>query len=83
MTIRPIILSGGSSYPAAPGRRKECVRTAIQVALYARVSSEQQAAANTIERQLSEIRARSAADGFDLRRVLEFVDETRATVARR
>jgi site-specific DNA recombinase len=49
--------------------------TEIQVALYARVSSEQQAAANTIESQLSEIRARIAADGFDLRTVLEFVDE--------
>jgi site-specific DNA recombinase len=49
--------------------------TDVQVALYARVSSEQQAEANTIESQLSEIRARIAADGFDLGTVLEFVDE--------
>jgi len=49
--------------------------TAVQVALYARVSSEQQAEANTIDSQLSEIRARIAADGFDLKRVLEFLDE--------
>ena len=46
-----------------------------QVALYARVSSEQQAEAKTIESQLAEIRARIAADGFDLTPVLEFVDD--------
>jgi site-specific DNA recombinase len=49
--------------------------TDIQVALYARVSSEQQAEAKTIESQLAEIRARIAADGFDLNTILEFVDE--------
>jgi site-specific DNA recombinase len=46
-----------------------------QVALYARVSSEQQAEAKTIESQLAEIRVRIAADGFDLTSVLEFVDD--------
>ena len=46
-----------------------------QVALYARVSSEQQAEAKTIESQLAEIRARITADGFEQNRVLEFVDE--------
>jgi len=46
-----------------------------QVALYARVSSEQQAEAKTIESQLAEIRARIATDGFDLSSILEFVDE--------
>jgi site-specific DNA recombinase len=46
-----------------------------QIALYARVSSEQQAEAKTIESQLAEVRARIAADGFDLKAVLEFVDE--------
>ncbi len=46
-----------------------------QVALYARVSSEQQAEAKTIESQLAEIRVRIAADGFDLTNVLEFVDD--------
>ncbi len=46
-----------------------------QVALYARVSSEQQAEAKTIESQLAEIRVRIAADGFDLTNTLEFVDE--------
>jgi len=49
--------------------------TDVQVALYARVSTEQQVEASTIESQLSELRARIAADGFDLRTVLEFVDE--------
>ena len=46
-----------------------------QVALYARVSSEQQAEAKTIESQLADIRARITADGFEQSDVLEFVDE--------
>jgi site-specific DNA recombinase len=46
----------------------------VQVALYARVSSEQQAEAKTIESQIAEIRTRITADGFDLANVLEFVD---------
>ena len=46
-----------------------------QVALYARVSSEQQAEAKTIESQLAEIRARVTVDGFDLTNVLEFIDD--------
>jgi DNA invertase Pin-like site-specific DNA recombinase len=45
-----------------------------QVALYARVSSEHQAEANTIDSQVAEIRARIAADSIDLRSVLEFID---------
>ena len=47
----------------------------VQVALYARVSSEQQAEAKTIESQLAEIRSRIIADGLQLTNVLEFVDE--------
>jgi site-specific DNA recombinase len=47
----------------------------VQVALYARVSSEQQAEAKTIDSQLAEIRVRIAADGFELPNVLEFVDD--------
>jgi site-specific DNA recombinase len=50
------------------------VKTDLQVAVYARVSSEHQAEANSIDSQLAELRARSAADGVDLRAVLEFVD---------
>jgi len=46
-----------------------------QVALYARVSSEQKAEAKTIESQLADIRARISADGFEQSGVLEFVDE--------
>src|SRR5579885_3264767 len=48
--------------------------TERQVALYARVSSEQPAEAKTIESQLDEIRAQIATDGIDLTSVLEFVD---------
>jgi site-specific DNA recombinase len=46
-----------------------------QVALYARVSSEQQAEAKTIESQLADLRGRIATDGCDLTNVLEFVDD--------
>ena len=49
--------------------------TDVQVALYARVSSEQQAEAKTIESQLAEIRRRIATDGYEQTSVLEFVDE--------
>ncbi|MBO0782421.1 MAG: hypothetical protein J2P37_26705 [Ktedonobacteraceae bacterium] len=41
----------------------------VPVAWYARVSSEQQAEAKTIESQLAEIRTRIAADGFELTNV--------------
>ncbi len=56
----------------------------VQVALYARVSSEQQAEAKTIESQLAEIRTRIVTDGIDLANVLEFVDDgySGATVVR-
>src|SRR6266542_883326 len=47
----------------------------MQVAFYARVSSEQQAEAKTIESQIAEIRTRIAADGFDPNSVLEFIDD--------
>ena len=45
-----------------------------QVALYARVSSDQQAEANTIDSQVAELRERITADGVDVRSVLEFID---------
>jgi site-specific DNA recombinase len=48
---------------------------AYQAALYARVSSEQQAEAKTIESQIAEIRAQIQADGFPLNASLEFVDD--------
>jgi len=46
-----------------------------QVAIYARVSSAQQAEAGTIESQLAALRERVAADGFQLSHELEYVDE--------
>ncbi|HEY6072083.1 MAG TPA: recombinase family protein, partial [Anaerolineales bacterium] len=45
-----------------------------QVALYARVSSAQQAEANTIDSQVAALRERSAADGVDLQSVCECID---------
>src|SRR5438270_6037851 len=49
--------------------------TPKQVALYARVSSTQQADAGTIESQLSALQARIAVDGFVLPREREFIDD--------
>ena len=46
--------------------------TEKQVALYARVSSEQQAEANTIDSQVAALQERIVADGVELRSVLEF-----------
>jgi site-specific DNA recombinase len=46
----------------------------IQVALYARVSSEQQQEARTIESQVADLRARIAAQGVMIPPELEFVD---------
>jgi site-specific DNA recombinase len=45
-----------------------------QVAWYARVSSEQQNEARTIESQLADLRTRLAAEGITLPAELEFVD---------
>lgn len=45
----------------------------LQVAIYARVSSEQQAVANTIASQLVALQQRVAADGFSLSAELQFI----------
>lgn len=47
----------------------------IQAALYARVSSEQQATAQTIASQLAALRQRLQTDGCQPQAELEFVDE--------
>jgi site-specific DNA recombinase len=47
----------------------------LPVAIYARVSSDQQIDAHTIASQLSALRARVAADGFPLPQELQFIDE--------
>ena len=51
------------------------MRTTIQVAVYARVSSEQQAAAHTIDSQLEALCERIIADGQQLSDELKFIDE--------
>jgi len=56
----------------------------VQAALYARVSSEQQATAHTIASQLAALHERVAADGLSLRDDLSFIDDgySGATLAR-
>src|SRR3954454_19297021 len=52
------------------------VKTTVQAAIYARVSSERQAAEHTIESQLEALRARVAGeDGHSLPPELEFIDD--------
>src|SRR5690348_3871209 len=55
-------------------RRKESPMKPTQVALYARVSSDQQSEAKTIESQVADLRARIAATGVTLSPELEFID---------
>jgi len=47
----------------------------IQVAIYARVSSEQQAEAHTIESQVVALRARVGSDGYEVEPEQQFLDE--------
>jgi site-specific DNA recombinase len=47
----------------------------IHAATYARVSSDRQAEAGTIESQLADLRARVAADGHDLPVEHQFIDD--------
>jgi site-specific DNA recombinase len=46
-----------------------------QVAIYARVSSERQADAQTIESQVAALRERVAADGFTVSEAMPFLDD--------
>jgi site-specific DNA recombinase len=49
--------------------------SAHPVALYARVSTDRQAEAHTVDSQLAALRERAASDGLSLARAQEFVDE--------
>jgi site-specific DNA recombinase len=48
---------------------------AVRAAIYARVSSDQQAERHTIDSQVEALLARAAADGHDIRAELRFLDE--------
>ena len=63
-------LSGFSSH-----KRLEDEMGQDQVAIYARVSSEQQAEEGTIASQVAALRDRVAADGLSLSEELTFIDE--------
>jgi len=47
----------------------------IQVTLYARLSSEQQAVTHTMARQVAALRERVAADGLTVSEAMQFLDE--------
>ena len=47
----------------------------IQAALYARVSSEQQAEAHTMARQVVALQARVTVDGLRVSEAMQFLDE--------
>ncbi len=63
------------SQPSLAGQAAEERMIHKQIALYARVSSTQQADAGTIESQLSALRERVAREGFALPPSMEFVDD--------
>jgi site-specific DNA recombinase len=63
----------GGSEPAHTKEAKSV--SLIQAALYARVSSDQQSQAQTIQSQLRELRARIEGDGLRLGPENEFVDD--------
>ena len=60
---------------AEPGTLEGETMSALQAAIYARVSSEQQAEARTIASQVAALRARVLADGLTLTEELAFIDE--------
>jgi len=55
--------------------RGGCVMNEVSVALYARVSSEQQAEAGTIDSQIAALQERIVQDGYQVSQDLIFVDE--------
>lgn len=61
--------------PAAPFPAVLSSLPGVQAALYARVSSERQAEAQTVGSQIAALRERAAADGLPIAAALEFVDE--------
>lgn len=65
-----------SHRPMEPLFGKECsLMSTLQAAIYARVSSEQQAEANTIARQVSALQERAQADSMTVSDALTFLDD--------
>src|SRR5262249_42819594 len=59
----------------ATGRKETALMNPIQVAIYARVSSEQQAEAHTVASQVVALRERVAADDLTVSEAMQFLDE--------
>src|SRR3712207_1091754 len=59
---------------AAPSRRKGAM-VSVRVAIYARVSSDQQAERHTIDSQVAALLARASADGHEIQPELHFLDD--------
>ncbi len=59
---------------AAPSTRVRLV-VPVRAAIYARVSSDQQAERHTIDSQVRELLARAAADGHDITTEFRFLDD--------
>ena len=82
--LLPLLARSLPSRAQAACRREHAMRTPhlravsappiLQVALYARVSSDQQAEHHTIDSQLAELTARAQQDGHDFRDDLRFID---------
>ena len=55
--------------------KRACTTVAVRAAIYARVSSDQQAERHTIDSQVEALLARAAADGHAIQAELRFLDD--------
>src|SRR5919197_3483173 len=67
--------AGGSARVSATCKEERFCMSTIQAAIYARVSSERQATAQTIASQLAALRERVAADGYAVPEAMQFLDD--------
>jgi site-specific DNA recombinase len=67
--------AGGPAQASATCQEEGVCMSTIQAAIYARVSSERQATAQTIASQLAALRERVAADGCALPEAMQFLDD--------
>ena len=69
--------AGGGGTADATCRKETQIMNSTQVAIYARVSSDQQAEAHTVASQVAALRERVAADGLAVPEAMQFLDVPR------
>src|SRR6266478_361653 len=71
----PRACTGRAAHASAPCEEEGFGMRTTQAALYARVSSERQATAQTIASQLAALRERVTVDGYMLPEAMQFLDD--------